>query len=311
MSLETIVSKMIAANEPESNIAKVIKHYKKIPLKAVAACPDGYELDEFDNCKEISQNTETWQDQEGNYISKEEYNNIEEDGGSGTDFKEELWKNVNKAQQEEKLPQSGIVDLKNYNEGLTPKILDDNLTPNPSNDCGEGYTYIDGRGCVEDVSLDEVVLTQQEQLDDEGNLINKPLPEGMFVEEEEGSSDDLLDDSKKWDDFNREEVLKINLIPALDRNEFIKNFDQKTLNARKSEREAFSKQSAAPIQARYNQNKIQVEVDNKEQISNFLDKLYRDSDMGVYENGQWIVDPNKVDVNSEEFKNKSQENFKI
>ena len=29
MSLETIVSKMIAANEPESNIAKVIKHYNK------------------------------------------------------------------------------------------------------------------------------------------------------------------------------------------------------------------------------------------------------------------------------------------
>ena len=29
MSLETIVSKMIAANEPESNIAKVIKYHKK------------------------------------------------------------------------------------------------------------------------------------------------------------------------------------------------------------------------------------------------------------------------------------------
>ena len=29
MSLKTIVSKMIAANEPESNIAKVIRYHKK------------------------------------------------------------------------------------------------------------------------------------------------------------------------------------------------------------------------------------------------------------------------------------------
>ncbi len=82
MSLKTIVSKMIAANEPESNIAKVIKYHKKdsskincekcnhswkvadggndlymchecgynnnkSPLKAVGTCPDGSEPDEF------------------------------------------------------------------------------------------------------------------------------------------------------------------------------------------------------------------------------------------------------------------------
>ena len=43
MSLETIVSKMIAANEPESTIAKVIKHYnksEKTPIKAVGTCPE-------------------------------------------------------------------------------------------------------------------------------------------------------------------------------------------------------------------------------------------------------------------------------
>jgi len=87
MSLETIVSKMIAANEPESNIAKVIKYHKKdsskincekcnhswkvadggndlytchecgynnnkSPLKAVAICPDGSDPDEFGKCNE-------------------------------------------------------------------------------------------------------------------------------------------------------------------------------------------------------------------------------------------------------------------
>ena len=55
MSLETIVSKMIAANEPESNIAKVIKHYnksEKTPIKAVGTCPDGSEPDEFGKCNE-------------------------------------------------------------------------------------------------------------------------------------------------------------------------------------------------------------------------------------------------------------------
>ena len=87
MSLETIVSKMIAANEPESNIAKVIKYHKKdsskincekcnhswkvadggndlytchecgynnnkSPLKAVGTCPDGSEPDEFGKCNE-------------------------------------------------------------------------------------------------------------------------------------------------------------------------------------------------------------------------------------------------------------------
>ena len=87
MSLETIVSKMIAANEPESNIAKVIKYHKKdsskinckkcnhswkvadggddlymchecgynnnkSPLKAVATCADGSEPDEFGKCNE-------------------------------------------------------------------------------------------------------------------------------------------------------------------------------------------------------------------------------------------------------------------
>ncbi len=87
MSLKTIVSKMIAANEPESNIAKVIKYHKKdnskincekcdhswkvseggndlymchecghnnnkSPLKAVGTCPDGSEPDEFGKCNE-------------------------------------------------------------------------------------------------------------------------------------------------------------------------------------------------------------------------------------------------------------------
>ena len=86
MSLETIVSKMIAANEPESNIAKVIKYHKKdsskincekcnhswkvadggndlytchecgynnkSPLKAVGTCPDGSEPDEFGKCNQ-------------------------------------------------------------------------------------------------------------------------------------------------------------------------------------------------------------------------------------------------------------------
>ena len=55
MSLETIVSKMIAANEPESTIAKVIKHYnksEKTPIKAVGTCPDGSEPDEFGKCNE-------------------------------------------------------------------------------------------------------------------------------------------------------------------------------------------------------------------------------------------------------------------
>jgi len=97
MSLKTIVSKMIAANEPESNIAKVIRYHKKdsskincekcdhswkvadggndlytchecgynnnknSPLKAIAICPDGSEPDEFGKCnedKELSSTTE-------------------------------------------------------------------------------------------------------------------------------------------------------------------------------------------------------------------------------------------------------------
>ena len=50
MSLETIVKNMLAANEPESNIAKVIKHYKSSlsPLKNIEQVEDTVETEEVD-----------------------------------------------------------------------------------------------------------------------------------------------------------------------------------------------------------------------------------------------------------------------
>ncbi len=131
MSLETIVSKMIAANEPESNIAKVIKYHKKdsskinckkcnhswkvadggddlyvchecgynnneSPLKAVATCPDGSEPDEFGKCNE-----------------EKELTSIEDKTNDFTP-EIELTKTPEQVQQQEievaELPQSGTVE---------------------------------------------------------------------------------------------------------------------------------------------------------------------------------------------------------
>ena len=328
MSLETIVSKMIAANEPESNIAKVIKYHKKDSSKI--------------NCEKCNH---SWKVSEGGndlYTCHEcGYNNnksplkatacppgfIDNNDGLGCVKIAKKREGINTTT---KLTYGSGVDPNKDGEEKTV-TLDDDDTSSTTLVCQDGYTYVEGEGCVKDEPTEEKVVNKNKfQFDDDGefgpqNITNEI--DGMFVEEEEGSSDDLLDDSKKskpdgsydpvvggeveFDDFNREEVLEQNLIPALARNSYINNFDQNTLDYRKSERLAFAKENYAPIQTKYDQNSTQVQIENKEQISNFLDKLYRDSDMGVYENGQWIVDPSKVDVNSEEFKNKSQENFKI
>ena len=326
MSLETIVSKMIAAKEPESNIAKVIKYHKKDSSKI--------------NCEKCNH---SWKVADGGndlYTCHEcGYNNnksplkatacppgfIDNNDGLGCVKAAKKPEGINTTT---KLTYGSSADKDGEEKTVT---LDDDDTSSTTLVCQDGYTYVEGKGCVKDEPIEEKVVNKNKfQFDDDGeygpqNITNEI--DGMFVQEEEGSSDDLLDDSKKskpdgsydpfvggeveFDDFNREEVLEKNLIPALARNSYINNFNQNALDYRKSERLAFAKENYAPIQTKYDQNSTQVQIENKEQISNFLDKLYRDSDMGVYENGQWIVDPSKVDVNSEEFKNKSQENFKI
>ena len=62
MTLETIVNNMISAGEPESNIAMVIKAFKKInknkksPLKQTEEeCPEGFEKNDAGECAKIEE----------------------------------------------------------------------------------------------------------------------------------------------------------------------------------------------------------------------------------------------------------------
>ena len=75
MSLQTIVKNMVAANEPEVNIAKVIKHYNQInksPLKLTGEVA----IEENIETPECEEEGMVWSEAEQKCVPKEETNQL-------------------------------------------------------------------------------------------------------------------------------------------------------------------------------------------------------------------------------------------
>ena len=277
MSLETIVSKMIAANEPESNIAKVIKHYnksKKTPLKAVATCPDGSEPDEFGKCneeKELASAKDAMmsninKDLEAEKI-KEKENTAKRYGSSISSFKEK--DNKEKLQSE--------IDAENEAAG---KPIDNSREA------------ILRRRKEKEIKLDEVVVTadQPEGMGGEGQIDTTFEPEkqqntykgGIFPTQDpelyKGTGAGLGEDPTK--------IIEQKLDEAVKKNKFLNNFPQNALKKNEEQRALFRKDLLRDLKIKEQEITSKLLQDRKQDNEAFIDNIYRNAGIGYFKNGK-------------------------
>ena len=285
MSLETIVSKMIAANEPESNIAKVIKHYnksEKTPIKAVGTCPDGSEPDEFGKCNEDKE-LESAKDAMMSNINKdleaekikEKENTAKRYGSSVSSFKEK--DNKEKLQSE--------IDAENEAAG---KPIDNSREA------------ILRRRKEKEIELDEVVVTadKPEGMGGEGQIDTTFEPEerqetyinygklpgdfGIIPTADpnlyKGTGAGLGEDPTK--------IIEQKLDEAIKKNKFLNSFPQNALKKNEEQRTLFRKDLLKDLQLKRQEITSKLLQDRKQDNEAFIDNIYRNAGIGYFKNGK-------------------------
>ena len=279
MSLETIVSKMIAANEPESNIAKVIKHYnksEKTPIKAVGTCPDGSEPDEFGKCNEDKElesaknamMSNINKDLEAEKI-KEKENTAKRYGSSVSSFKE-----------------------KDNKEKLQSEIDAENEAAGKPIDNSREAILRRRKEKEKEIELDEVVVTadQPEGMGGEGQIDTTFEPEeqqntykgGIFPTQDpelyKGTGAGLGEDPNK--------IIEQKLNEAVKKNKFLNSFPQNALKKNEEQRALFRKDLLKDLQVKRQKITSKLLQDRKQDNEAFIDKIYRDAGIGYFKNGK-------------------------
>ena len=324
MSLETIVNKMISANEPESNIAKVIKYHKKdsskinckkcnhswkvadggddlymchecgynnnkSPLKAVATCADGSEPDEFGKCNEDKELTLAKDKMMGN-INKDL-----ETGNSNKKITKQEIKEYSSFLNRDKEKNSKISNK----EKLQSEIDAENeAAGRPIDNSKEAILRRRREG--EEIELDEVVVTadKPEGMGGEGQIDTTFKPEeqqNTYKDYDKAPGDfgifptqdpELYKGTGAGLGEDPTEIIQQKLDKAVKENKFLNSFPQNALKKNQEQRDLFQKETLKSINLKREKITADLLKKDKKQTEAFINKIYQDAGIGYFKDGK-------------------------
>ena len=238
MTLETIVNNMISAGEPESNIAMVIKAFKKInknkksPLKQTEEeCPEGFEKNDAGECAKI----------------EEKYGrSIEERGERSVSSAEvEAMKAYEKEQREKQAQEdakrqeyieSEETNLEEYPEDPEIKVEDEVIVEAPSRETEDKSVYGEEGDNGADIVIDEIEqsvakpTTQRKQVG--YSSTGMPIYETVEIAEEDQEYNpvDIANAYNLGDEANKDQSTGELIVEAYKKDPVLNTFMSKVLD---------------------------------------------------------------------------------